>query len=178
MRQLFLFVALLSMVFSAVAAEVDVMLKDGKRVSGAVLVDDSEKLVILVTASNGVYRQTIAKSDVVEMKEHASVPQGPVGAKDLESLQRKTRAAEEELRHREKLAAKAQDSLDEFLRTRQRSAESALQRVSLDKREAELKARLFSARTRVEMARSNFKTLLSDLDATRQKLVEQEKTAK
>ncbi|MBI5684623.1 MAG: hypothetical protein HZC54_06055 [Verrucomicrobia bacterium] len=162
----------------ASAAEVNVTLKNGKQVTGAVLVNDSEKLVLLVTASNGVYRQTINKSDIAEIKEPTAAPEGPVGPKDLESLQRRTTSAEEEFRHREKLAAKAQDTLDEFIRTRQRAKESAMQRASLDKRETEFRVRLSSARTRAEAARSNFKTLSKELAAMKQKLAEKEQPPK
>jgi hypothetical protein len=160
------------------AAEVNVILKNGKQVTGAVLVNNDEKLVLLVTASNGVYRQEISKSDIAEIKEPGAAPEGPVGLKDLESLQRRASAAENEFRHREKLAAKAQDTLDEFIRTRQRAKESVMQRTSLDKRETELRVRLSSARARAELARSSFKTLAKELEAMKQKLAEQEPPSK
>ncbi len=177
---LFFFLLIFSTALSVSAAEVDVTLKNGKKVTGAVLVDDNEKLIILVTASNGVYRQTINKTEILEVKDHAAAPQqvGPVGPKDLESLLRRSKAAEEEFRHRDKLAAKAQETLDEFTRTRQRAKESAMQRASLDKRETELRTRLSTARTRAEVARSSFKTLSKGLEAMNQKLAEQEQRPK
>jgi len=171
----FLFLLLFSVAVVASAAEVDVTLKNGKKVTGAVLVDDNEKLVLLVTASNGVYRQTINKTDILEVKDHATAPQqaGSVGPKDLESLQRRAKAAEDEFRHRDKLATKAQDTLDAFIRSRQRAKESVMQRTSLDKRETELRTRLSTARTRAEITRSSFKTLFKELEAMKRKLEEQ-----
>ena len=178
MKQVFLLLVLFAAVVCAGAAEMEVTLKNGKRVTGAVLVNDNEKVVLLVTASNGVYRQTINKSDIVEMKEVGAAPEGPVGPKDLERIQRLAKAAEEEFRHREKLASKAQETLDEFIRTRQRAKESALQRASLDKRETGLRVRLSEARARAELARSNFKALFRELEATQEKLAEKEKPSK
>lgn len=179
MKQL-LFLLLFSVAVVASAAEVDVTLKNGKKVTGAVLVDNNEKLDLLVTASNGVYRLTINKTDILEVKDHATAPQqaGPVGPKDLESLQRRTKAAEDEFHHRDKLAAKAQDSLDAFIRSRQRAKESVLQRTSLDKRETELRTRLATARTTAEITRSIFRTLSKELEAMKQKLAEQEQRPK
>ncbi|MCX6897162.1 MAG: hypothetical protein NT105_00545 [Verrucomicrobia bacterium] len=175
-----LLLLIFSVAVAASAAEVDVTLKNGKKVTGAVLAQDDEKMVILVTASNGVYRQTINKTDILDIKDHATAPQqaGPVGPKDLESLQRRAKAAEEEFRHRDKLAAKAQETLDAFVRSRQRAKESVLQRASLDKRETELRTRLSTARTRAEAARSNFKTLSEDLETMNQKLAEPEQQPK
>jgi hypothetical protein len=180
MKHLFRLCLLLSIAaLSASAAEVDVTLKNGKKVSGAVLVDNAEKLDLLVTASNGVYRQSIPKSDIAEIKERSAATESMVfGPKDKARLDRLIKSAEAEAAHREKLAAKAQESLDTFVRTRNRTKESAMQRMGADKRENELRTRAGTARSQSEIARSKLAALYKDREVMNKKAEEAQKESK
>jgi hypothetical protein len=172
------FLLLIFIAVTAIAAEVDVTLKNGKKVSGAVLADTSEKLELLVTASNGVYRQSIPKSDIAEVRERGAADGMAFGPKDKERLDRLIKSGEAEAAHREKLAAKAQDTLDNFVRTRNRTKESAMQRIGADKRESELRTRAGAARSQSEIARARLGALYKDREVMNKKIEEAQKEAK
>ncbi|MCX6908372.1 MAG: hypothetical protein NTY01_10060 [Verrucomicrobia bacterium] len=176
---LFLLPILFSAIVSVSAAEVDVTLKNGKKVTGAVLVDNSEKLDLLVTASNGVYRQSINKADILEVKDHAAAAENMAfGPKDKEKLDRLIKSAEAEATHREKLASKAQESFDGFVRTRNRTKETAMQRTGADKRENELRVRAGTARSQSEISRSKLSTLHKEREMMNKKMTEAQQQAK
>lgn len=160
------------------AAEVDVKLKDGSKVTGAVLFDNDQQLVIIIPVSNGVLRKAINKADIAEIKEHDAAVEASFGPKDRERLQKKAQAAEDEARHREKGIVKAQDALDDFIRDRAKTRESAMQRVALDKRQNELRIRAAAARTQTEIARSKLNALYKELDAMNRKMAEPEQRSK
>ena len=180
MKHLFRLCLLLSIAtLSAGAVDVDVTLKNGKKVSGAVLVDNAEKLDILVTASNGVYRQSIQKSDIAEIKERGAATENMAfGPKDKERLDRLIKSAEADAQFREKGVAKAQDALEAFVRSRNRTKESAMQRTAVDKRENELRVRAGTARSQSEIARSKLSALHKDREVMNRKMAEAQPQAK
>ncbi len=169
---------ILAVTVTANAAEVDVTLKNGKKVTGAVLVDNSEKLVILVQASNGVYRMTINKGDIAEVQDSAAAKNIAFGPKDKERLDMLIKAAENEVIHREKITVKAQETLESFIRSRNRLKESATQRTALDKREAEVQTRANAARMQLETARSKLNALYKEREAMNKKIAEAQRQAK
>lgn len=151
---LFLFAAAVSVG----AAEVDVTLKNGRKVTGGVLVDNDREIIILVQASNGVYRQTIKKADVAAMKEHAAPKSGPPGLADVARLQKSIKAAEEDVHRREAEIPIAQKALDDFY-----GSHPDAKAATLDK-ERKLRARLATTRTQVEIARSKLNALTLELE--------------
>lgn len=173
-----LFLILFFAAVTANAAEVDVTLKNGKKVSGAVLVDNSEKLVILVQASNGVYRMAINKSDIAEVQDSAAAKNIAFGPKDKERLDMLIKATENEVIHHEKIAVKAQETLESFIRSRNRLKESATQRTALDKREAEVRTRANSARMQLETERSKLNALYKEREVMKKKMAEAQRQAK
>ena len=140
------------------AAEVDVTLKNGKKVSGGVLVDNDREIVILVQASNGVYRQTIKKADVAAVKERVAPKSGPPGSADVARLQKSIKAAEEDVHRREAEIPIAQKALDDFY-----GSHPDAKAATLDK-ERKLRARLATTRTQVEIARSKLNALTLELE--------------
>jgi len=154
------------------AVEVDVTLKNGKKVTGGVLVDNDREIIILVQASNGVYRQTIKKADVAGVKEHAAPKAGPPGPADVARLQKSIKAAEEDVRRREAEIPIAQKALDDFY-----GSHPDAKAATLD-RERKLRARLATTRTQVDIARSKLNALTLDLGAMSRQLTEPPPQAK
>lgn len=173
-----LFLILLFAAVTANAAEVDVTLKNGKKVTGAVLVDNSEKLVILVQASNGVYRMTISKGDIAEVKDSAAAKNIAFGPKDKERLDMSIKATENEVIRREKIAVKAQEALESFIRSRNRPRESATQRTALDRREVEVRTRANAARMQSETVRLKLNAFYKEREAMNKKMAEAQRQAK
>ncbi|MFA5190892.1 MAG: hypothetical protein WC740_09205 [Verrucomicrobiia bacterium] len=173
-----LFLILFFAAVTASAVEVDVTLKNGKKVTGAVLVDNNEKLVILVQASNGVYRMTINKGDIAEVKDSAAAKNIAFGPKDKERLDMLIKATENEVIHREKIAAKAQETLENFIRSRNRLKESATQRTALDRREAEVRTRANAARMQSETVRLKLNAFYKEREAMNKKIAEAQRQAK
>lgn len=173
-----LFLILFLAAVTANAAEVDVTLKNGKKVTGTVLVDNSEKLVILVQASNGVYRMTINKGEIAEVQDSAASKNITFGPKDKERLDMAIKAAENEVIHHEKIAVKAQESIENFIRSRNRLKESATQRTALDKREAEVRTRANAARMQSETARLKLNALYKEREAMNKNMAEAQRQAK
>ncbi len=163
---------LLSAAMSASAADVDITLKNGKKVTGGVLAEDADEIVILVQASNGVYRKSINKTDIAVMKERAPAKPVTLGPKDVERLQKKIKAAGEELRRREMEIPKAQQALDDFYRARPNTMGTATQRTLADNQEKNLRTRLTTARTQAEIARSKLNALYNDLEEANKKTAE------
>ncbi|MFZ2644354.1 MAG: hypothetical protein WA117_25420 [Verrucomicrobiia bacterium] len=173
-----LFLILFFAAVTASAVEVDVTLKNGKKVTGAVLVDNNEKLVILVQASNGVYRMTINKGDIAEVKDSAAAKNIAFGPKDKERLDMLIKATENEVIHREKIAAKSQETLENFIRSRNRLKESATQRTALDRREAEVRTRANAARMQSETVRLKLNAFYKEREAMNKKIAEAQRQAK
>lgn len=173
-----LFLILFFAAVTASAVEVDVTLKNGKKVTGAVLVDNNEKLVILVQASNGVYRMTINKGDIAEVKDSAAAKNIAFGPKDKERLDMLIKATENEVIHREKTAVKAQETLENFIRSRNRLKESATQRTALDRREAEVRTRANAARMQSETVRLKLNAFYKEREAMNKKIAEAQRQAK
>lgn len=165
----FLILFLFAAAVSVGAADVDITLKNGKTVTGGVLSQNNHEIVLLVTASNGVYQQTIYKIDIASMKEHIAARPG---VRDVARLQKSLEAAEADVRRRDADIAAAQKALDDFYGTHPiPSAGSA------DK-ERKLRARVTTARTQAEMARAKLNALTNDLETLSHNMTEPAPAAK
>ena len=164
-----LILLLLAAAVTANAAEVDIKLKNGSKLTGGLLVENDQQIVILVQASNGVYRKAINKADIAEVREHAAPKPAPPGPKDMARIQKNIKSAEEDVRRREAELPAAQQALDDFYRNRSNTTGTSTQRAAADSREAGLRARLTTVRTQAETARSRLNALYKELEeATRQ----------
>lgn len=166
---IFLLLPAFAFTLSAHAAEVDVTLKNGKKVTGEVLSQTDREIVLVVTASNGVYHQTVLKTDIASMKER--IPLVP-GVRDVARLQKSLKAAEDDVRRREADAAAAQKALDDYYGTHPVSSVA-----SVDK-ERKLRARLMTTRTQAEKARSKLNEITADIETLSRNMTEPAPAAK
>ena len=154
---------MLAAAVTAGAVEVDITLKNGKTVTGGVLSQSKTEIVLLVTAANGAYHQTIPKSDIASMKDH--VPDAPK-VRDVARLQKSLQAAETDVRRREADIAAAQKALNDFYATH------PIPSAATTDKERKLRARLTTARTQAETAQSKLNALTADVETMSRRIAE------
>jgi hypothetical protein len=169
MKQL-LFGLLFAAVAMAAPVEVDVTLTNGRKVTGNLVSENDREIVLVVTASNGLFHQTINKADIAGVQEHVTVK--PPGLRDVTQMQKNLKVAEDDVHRRDAVIAAAQKALDDFY-----GSHPLPNAASADK-ERKLRAKLATARMQAETAHAKLNTLTTELETMSRHMAEPAPQAK